>query len=77
MDWIVKLLTLKDPISKNLYDSIFVIIDRLTGYGIFLLYRKNSNTEYLAYTFLRKIIANHDLLEEIVSNRNKLIISKF
>ena len=41
----MKLLTSKDPISKNSYDLIFVIINRLIGYGIFLPYRKNSNTE--------------------------------
>ena len=73
----MKLPTFKDPISKNSYDSIFVIIDRLINYGIFLFYRKNSNTEQLAYTFLREIIANHGLPEEIISDRNKLIISKF
>ena len=38
MDWIVKLPAFKDPISKNSYDSIFVIVDRLIGYGIFLFY---------------------------------------
>ena len=42
---IIKLLTFKDPISKNSYDSIFVIINRLISYGIFLPYRENSNTE--------------------------------
>ena len=47
--------------SKNSYDSIFVIIDRLTEYGIFLPYRENSNVEQLAYTFLREVIANHGL----------------
>ena len=41
----MKLLIFKDPISKNSYDSIFVIVDRLTGYEIFLSYRENSNTE--------------------------------
>ena len=41
----MKLLISKDPISKNSYDSIFVIVDRLTDYGIFLPYRENSNAE--------------------------------
>ena len=73
----MKLLTFKDPISKDSYDSIFVIVDRLTGYGIFLSYRESSNAEYLAYTFLREIIANHGLPEKIISDRDKLVISKF
>ena len=41
----MKLLTFRDSISKNSYDSIFVIVDRLIGNGIFLTYRKNSNIE--------------------------------
>ena len=41
----MKLPTSKDPISKNSYDLVFVIIDRLINYGIFLLYRENSNAE--------------------------------
>ena len=45
IDQIIKLPTFKDPISKNSYDSIFVIINRLINYGIFLFYRENSNIE--------------------------------
>ena len=42
---IIKLLTFKDFILKNSYNSIFVIINRLIDYGIFLFYRKNLNIE--------------------------------
>ena len=34
----MKLLTFKDPMSRNTYDSVLVIVDRLIGYGIFLSY---------------------------------------
>ena len=45
MDWIIKLLIFKDFMLKNSYDSIFVIVNRLIGYGIFLSYRENSNVK--------------------------------
>ena len=34
----MKLIIFKDFMLKNSYDSIFVIVDRLIGYGIFLFY---------------------------------------
>ena len=46
-------------------------------YGYFIPYLEASDAKALAYTFLRVIIANHGLLEEIISDRDKLFTSKF
>ena len=59
------------------YDSILVIIERLTKYGYFIPYLEASDAEALAYTFLRVIIANHGPLEEIILDRDKLFTLKF
>ena len=59
------------------YDSILVIVDRLTKYAYYLPYLKIVNIEELAYTFLRIILGNHGLLEELVSDRDKLFTSQF
>jgi len=77
LDFIVKLPLLKDPLTGVEYDSILVITDRLTKYGYFIPYLEASDAKALAYTFLRVIIANHGLLEEIISDRDKLFTSKF
>jgi hypothetical protein len=77
MDFITKLLSLKDPMTKVEYDSILVIMDRLTKYVHILLYIEASNAIDLAYTFLWHIIANYRTPELIISNRDKLFISKF
>ena len=42
-----------------------------------LLYKEASIVEDLTYTFLRTVITNYRLLEEIISDRDKLFISKF
>jgi hypothetical protein len=76
-DFIIKLLELKELISNAQYDSILIIIDKLTKFGYFLSYRESSTAEELVYIFLRKIVANHELPREIISDRNKLFISKF
>jgi hypothetical protein len=33
--------------------------------------------EDLAYAFLRVIVTNHNILEEMISDRNKFFISRF
>jgi hypothetical protein len=52
-------------------------MDRLIKYTYIILYLEANTVEDLAYVFLRVIIANHSVLEKIISDRNKLFISKF
>jgi hypothetical protein len=76
-DFIIKLPELKELISNAQHDSILVITDKLTKFGYFLPYRKSSIAKELVYIFLRRIMANHGLLREIILDRNKLFILKF
>ncbi|KAJ0315015.1 hypothetical protein COL922a_013843, partial [Colletotrichum nupharicola] len=59
------------------YNSILIIMDRLTKYAYFILYKESSNAEEFAYTFLKNIIANHSVPKEIMSDRDKIFTSKF
>jgi len=63
--------------TNVMYDLILVIIDRLMKYRHFILYKEASDAIKLAYTFLKVIIVNHRLLEEIILNRDKLFTLKF
>ena len=45
MDFITKLSKLKDSITKNKFDSILVIIDKLIKYIMLILYKKTYNTK--------------------------------
>jgi hypothetical protein len=63
--------------TKVKYDNILVIINRLTKYTYFINYLKSLNVKDLAYTFLRIIFVNHGMPETIISDRDKLFISKF
>ncbi|KAM4063982.1 reverse transcriptase (RNA-dependent DNA polymerase) [Hirsutella rhossiliensis] len=76
-DHITKLPPSKEPMTNVKYDSIFVITDRLTKYGYFLPYKEASNAEELAYVFLRTIVSNHGLPNEIVSDRGSTFVAKF
>jgi hypothetical protein len=77
LNFIVKLPPLKEAITGVVYDSILVVINRLTKYAHFIFYKKGSTAEDLIYIFNRNVIANYDILKEIISNRDKFFISKF
>jgi hypothetical protein len=77
LDFIVKLLLLKEILIGVTYDSILIITDRLIKYAYFVSYKKDLTAEELAYTFNENIITNHGIPEEIISNRDKLFTSKF
>ena len=68
---------LKERVTGVEFDLILVIIDRLTKYTYIVLYKEASTAEDLTYTFLRIVIANYRLLEEIILDRDKLFISRF
>ena len=77
MDFIVKLLRSKKPLTKTLYDSIFVIVDKLTKFSYFVLYKKGNTAEKIAYTFFKIVVNSYGLPERIITDRNKLFTSKF
>ena len=67
----------KEKVIGVEFDSILVIIDRLTKYTYILLYKEASIVEDLTYTFLRTIVTNYKLPEEIISDKDKLFTLKF
>ncbi|UQC88581.1 uncharacterized protein CLUP02_14106, partial [Colletotrichum lupini] len=49
----------------------------LTKFTYFILYTKSSTIKDLVYIFTKVILLNYNLLKEVISNKNKLFISKF
>ena len=49
----------KKLMTGIIYDSIMIVIDRLTKYAYFISYFKSFLAEDLAYIFYRHVIANH------------------
>jgi hypothetical protein len=71
---VVKLLLSQDPITRIKYNSILVIIDRLIKYTYIIPYLKANIVEDLVYAFLRIVVANYSILEEIISDKDKFFI---
>ena len=64
------------PLSLD-FDSILVIVDRLTKYAIFIECCKTDSAIKLATLFLKHMFAKHGTPHDIVSDRGKLFVSKF
>jgi hypothetical protein len=77
LDFVVKLLLSRDPITRIKYDFILVVMDRLIKYIYIILYLEASTAEDLAYMFLKIVVANYSALEKIISDRDKFFISRF
>jgi hypothetical protein len=73
----VKLLRLVNPVINNKYDSIIVIIDKLTKYAIIVPYKESYDASQLEFLLLDRLIRDYSILELITSNRDKLFILNY
>jgi hypothetical protein len=62
IDFIVKLPLSIDPVTKESYNGIMVVIDRFSKFGRFIPYRETWIATDLAHVFIKNVVANHGLL---------------
>nr|GEX85270.1 putative reverse transcriptase domain-containing protein [Tanacetum cinerariifolium] len=72
MDFITKL-----PKTTNDYDTIWVIVDRLTKSAHFLLIRENDPIEKLMKLYMKEVVTRHGVPVSIISDRDGRFTSLF
>ncbi|WMV18447.1 hypothetical protein MTR67_011832 [Solanum verrucosum] len=72
MDFVVGL-----PKTLGKFDSIWVVVDRLTKLAHFILVRIDYNAQQLAKVYVKKIVRLHEVPLSIISNRGMQFTSKF
>nr|GFA86405.1 putative reverse transcriptase domain-containing protein [Tanacetum cinerariifolium] len=72
MDFVTKL-----PKSPQGYDTIWVIVDRLTKSAIFAPMREIDPLEKLAKLYLKEVVARHGIPISIICNRDPRFASRF
>jgi transposase InsO family protein len=72
MDFIVGL-----PCTCAGYDSIWVVVDRLTKAAHFIPVKTTYNCAVLAGLYMSRIVCLHDVLKKIVSDRGTQFTSHF
>jgi hypothetical protein len=75
LDFVIKLSPSKKLITGVIYDSIIIVIDRLTKYTYFISYLKSSLAENLVYIFYKYVMANYRFPQRIINNKDKLFTS--
>ena len=63
--------------TQQYYNTILVVTDKLIKYGKFVPYLEGSTATELAYVFYKHIVAYHGLPTQIITDRDKLVVSKF
>ena len=73
----MKLLKLKNPITSQEYDIIFVIIDKFSKWGYFIIYTKEILVEDTAQIYIKEVFIRYGVPAKIIFNRDIRFIIAF
>ena len=76
-DFIVKLLKLKNPITGQEHNIIFIIINKFTKWGYFVIYIKEVSAENITQIYIKKVFTKYKALNKIILNRDIRFIAAF
>ena len=77
MDFIMKLPMSKDSATGVIYDSILIVVDRLTKQVYFFLYKETQTVEQLVDVVYRNVASIYTQPEEWIIDRDTKFASKF
>nr|GFA00036.1 transposon Ty3-G Gag-Pol polyprotein [Tanacetum cinerariifolium] len=69
VDFVTKL-----PKSSQGYDTIWVIVDRLTKFAIFTPIRETDSMDKLARIYLKEVVTRHEIPVSIISDRDPRVL---
>ena len=72
MDLITKL-----PKTPRKFDSVWVIVDRLTKSAHFIAIRESFSSEQLVDTYVREVVSRHGVPVIVISDRDIMFTSRF
>ena len=68
---------LKNPITGQEYDIIFIIINKFTKWGYFITYTKEILAENIAQIYIKEIFIKYKVLAKIISDKDMKFITAF
>ena len=71
------MLKLKDPITGQEHNTIFIIIDKFTKWGYFIVYTKEILAEDIVQIYIKEIFIRYRVLAKIISDRDTRFIIIF
>ena len=73
----MKLPKLKDPITGQEYDSIFIIVDKFTKQGYFIAYIEEILAEDVVQVYIKEVFSRHGVLDKIILDKDTRFILVF
>ena len=73
----MKLLKLKDFITGQKHDIIFIIVNKFTKWGYFIIYTEEILVEDIAQIYIKKIFVKYKILAKIILDRDTRFIIAF
>ena len=73
----MKLIKLKDLVIGQVYNTILVIMDKLTKWGYFIVYIEEISAEDMAQIYVKEVFAKYRALNKIILDRDLRFISAF
>ena len=73
----MKLLKLKDSITRQEYDSIFIIIDKFTKWGYFIAYTEEILVKDIVQVYIKEVFVRYRVLNKIILDRDTQFILIF
>jgi len=68
---------LKDPITRQDYNAILVIIDKLIKWGYFIAYTEEISAEDVARIYVKEVFIRHGAPSKIILDRDLRFVAIF
>ena len=73
----MKLLKLKNPITRQKYNSIFIIVDKFTKWGYFIAYIEEILVKDIVQVYIKEVFLKHRVLNKIILDKDTRFILVF
>ena len=77
LDFITDMPPARDPYTGKTYDSILVLVDKLTKHATYIACNKTLDAKGLADLLWREFVCHHGMMKELISDRGSLFTSHF
>ena len=68
---------MKDPITGQKYDIIFIIVDKFTKWGYFITYTEEISAKDIAQIYIKEVFVRYGVLAKIISDKDIRFITAF
>ena len=77
INFIIDMLLTRNLYINKINDIILILINKLTKHAIYIAIIKNLNIKNFAKLLWRKFISHHDIMRDIILNKNSLFTNYF